>query len=107
MLVGGLRCANPPYRLRHIFTVILRSRACAASRRMAAGTGACGHPSRLAQEGEDLRMTAALEGRGGSRNTFAAPRRSTSARHGGNTAFSKRGFNGRVTILADIARDLF
>src|SRR3954452_18017814 len=34
-------------------------------------------------------------------------RRSTSARHGYNAAFSKGGFNGRVTILAEIARDLF
>src|SRR4051794_17112173 len=36
-----------------------------------------------------------------------APRCSTSARHDGDTAFSEGGFNGRVTILADIARDLF
>src|SRR3954447_26009423 len=34
-------------------------RTCAASRRIAAGTGACGHPSRLAvKDGEHLRMTA-------------------------------------------------
>src|SRR3954463_10248804 len=33
-------------------------RARAASRRMAAGPGACGYPSRLAEDGEHLRMTA-------------------------------------------------